>query len=393
MMNDRFAASLRKHLVETADERPGDGQLDAVLDRLADTRQRPPLVARLSRFPGRTDRFPVAARLALIGVALLIATVAAVVLSGGSQGPFRSTVFEGTWTSVDPGDGSAQTLVVAPGITPAVLFVDERSTGGACAADEVKVFTADGNGTVLGNRLEVRWPGGGGCGSLSVAMGNGVYMFDEGTDTIVDGTRLAWSRVEGDVAVPTRGPGACIDLNGGGLYRAGVGSLTLRTSLPASSSWEGRTNEFFLSRFGCPDPGSPVWIEAHVVTEVPPDACDRSGPPIEVDTAAEAIAALAGQASIGGPDEVSAVIDGYEGTQLEMSQSANFDASGCTDGILKPLGTLVDVGPAGLFIVTVVDVDGTPLAVVVRWESATAPADASLSPEVDAIIASLQIEP
>ena len=56
MMNDRFSAQLRQHLLETADERPADGQLEAIDERVAVTAQRPRLVARLAWFPGASTR-------------------------------------------------------------------------------------------------------------------------------------------------------------------------------------------------------------------------------------------------------------------------------------------------------------------------------------------------
>jgi hypothetical protein len=126
---------------------------------------------------------------------------------------------------------------------------------------------------------------------------------------------------------------------------------------------------------------------------VGPDACDRSGPALEVATAAEAISALAAQASIGGPDSVDATLDGYTGSQLEMSQSADFDASACTDGFLAPLNDISSLDPGNILVVHVVDVEGTVLAVATHWASADERADQQLVAEVDAVVASLRIEP
>ena len=196
MMNDRFAASLRRHLLETANERPADGQLAAVFERVADTPQRHPLVDRLARFPERIGPFPTALRWALIAAALLVAAAAVALLGSGRSGPFRSTVFEGTWSAIDPGDGSAQTLVVAAGMTPALHFEDGFSTGGTCVADDVKLFKADGTGQVSGNRLYVSFPDGGGCGQMTVDIGPGFLAHDAATDRLTasaDG--LTWSRL------------------------------------------------------------------------------------------------------------------------------------------------------------------------------------------------------
>ena len=94
MTNDRFSGQLRQHLLDTANERLAEGQLAAVIDRVAVTSQRPTLVARLSSFPGRVAPLPksqlrwaVAVALALIG-----ATIAGAILVGGPA--LRGTGFE-----------------------------------------------------------------------------------------------------------------------------------------------------------------------------------------------------------------------------------------------------------------------------------------------------------
>jgi len=202
-MNDRFAASLRRHLLETANERPADGQLAAVFERVADTPQRHPLVDRLARFPERIGPFPPALSWALIAAALLIAAAAMALLGSGRDGRFRSTVFEGTWSAIDPGDGSIQTLVVAAGMTPAVHFEDGFSYGGACVADDIKLFKADGTGQVSGTRLDVSFPDGGGCGKLTVDMGPGFYEYDAATDRLTASSdSLVWSRLPDLGALP-----------------------------------------------------------------------------------------------------------------------------------------------------------------------------------------------
>jgi hypothetical protein len=89
MMNDRFSAQLRQHLLDTADERAADGRLEAIDERVALTGQRPRLVARLGWFTGRIDPFASGAvRYALIAAALVVAIVAAALASGiGSPSP------------------------------------------------------------------------------------------------------------------------------------------------------------------------------------------------------------------------------------------------------------------------------------------------------------------
>ncbi|HYN70338.1 MAG TPA: hypothetical protein VEX41_09025, partial [Candidatus Eisenbacteria bacterium] len=205
-MNDRFSAQLRQHLLLTANDRPADGQLAAVVQAVSGTAQRNRLAVRLTWHPGRIGPFPaLALRYAFVVVALGgTGLVAALLLAGG---PSRSTVFEGTWTSIDPGDGSTQYLVVAAGNSPTVKFVDQFATGVACRSDTVKVFTADGRGTVIsGDRLEVQWPGGGGCGLETVDIAIGYLDYHQATDTLVDSQKLTWSRVVGTVAPPTPAP-------------------------------------------------------------------------------------------------------------------------------------------------------------------------------------------
>lgn len=203
MMYDRFSAQLRQHLLEAADERPADGQLATVVARIESTTQRHPLVARLTWVPGRIGPFPSAAlRYGVIALALVGATVAAAILGGGT-GPSSSTVFEGTWTSTDPGDGSTQTLAVGAGSTPTVHFEDHFATGDACRADTIKRFTADGTGAIAGNRLEVSFPDGGGCLLMKVEMHGVFYDYDPGTDTLLDHLGLMWARVPGGAGPAT----------------------------------------------------------------------------------------------------------------------------------------------------------------------------------------------
>ncbi len=195
-MNDRFAAQLRHHLLETADERPNDGQLARVIDSVAATRQRHPATARLTWNPGWIGPIPSAVvRFGLIAVALALATVAGAMLAGGTTTP-PSTVFEGTWTTIDPADRSGMTLVVGPGQTPAVYFEDGYASGLACVNDAVKRFTARGTGQISGNRLVATFPDGGGCGLRKTGI-HGVYDYDQRGDTLSDQDGVVWTQALG----------------------------------------------------------------------------------------------------------------------------------------------------------------------------------------------------
>jgi hypothetical protein len=199
-MNDQTAAQLRRHLLETADARPADGQLARVIHGVAATTQRHPVTARLMWNPGRIGPIPrVAFNSGLIAVALALATMTGAGLGGGSRGP--STVFEGTWITIDPGDRSGMTLVVGPGQTPAVYFEDGYATGFACRNDAVKRFTARGTGGISGNLFVASFPDGGGCGLMTVPV-RGRYGFDADRDTLTDQDGLVWTRALVDRPAP-----------------------------------------------------------------------------------------------------------------------------------------------------------------------------------------------
>lgn len=395
MMNDRFSAGLRQHLLDTADERPAEGQLEAVVERLAVTAQRPPLVARLAGFPGRIGPFPsTAVRWALIAAALLAATMAAAMLGGGG-GPVRSTVFEGTWTTIDPADDSRMTLVVAAGMTPVVHFEDALATGGACVADEVKVFTADGTGQVSGSLLAVSFPDGGGCGLMTVEIGPGFYDYDEATDVMTDSSGLAWFRVPEDGSLPTSQasatPDPCPELPVGGTYQAPAGPLGLTVSLPNASeaSWSGLEDAFRLEMVPCPFAG-PVRIEAAPVTRVYTNLCDPADAGVAVISPAAAMAVLApidGIVEVG-PTEVT--LGGYAGLRLEFSIAVVAGEARCPDWVGRAFDGVSSVDPRGSATVQLLDVDGTLLAVVTYWNESPDPDTVA---EVDAVVASLRIEP
>jgi len=79
-------------------------------------------------------------------------------------------------------------------MAPAVQFQDDVATGDACAEDAVKVFRADGVGSISRNRLVVSYPDGGGCGLQLVAIAGG-YDYKADTDTLLDADVVTWTRV------------------------------------------------------------------------------------------------------------------------------------------------------------------------------------------------------
>ena len=404
-MNDRFSAQLRQHLLATANERPADGQLPALDKRLKVTSQRPSIVARLGWFPRRMGPFPSAAvRYGLIAVAMIIAIVGAALAAG--FGPARSTVFEGAWTSTDVPDGSTQTLVVGPGTDPAVHFVDDFATGAACVADEVKVFTMDGTGTIVDDRLVVVWPDGGGCGLMKVEVGPGSYTYDQATDTIADGQELTWTRVQGLVVPPSRSPVTeptagptrlpvapdCVDLVNGGVYALRLGSTlvsdgALRGTMTVPAAplmpWQGSRDQFELSSV-CQS-GSPIDIRATIVKTVYADGCDTGGSGVAVRSYADAVAQFVAQRGHT-TEEVTGAARTIGGFPARMF-AIDFDSGACGAIDLWNGANLVD----GSALAYLVDVDGVALGILLRF-----PADASLSlnqrDEAETIVHSLQVD-
>src|SRR4029078_9860921 len=150
--------------------RPADGQLARVIDGVAATQQRRSATARLTWNPGRISPLPSAVlRYGLAALALARGAVVGAGVAGGPSQP--NTVFEGTWITIDPVDGSGMTLVVGPGPTPAVYFEDGYASGLACINDPVKRFMARGTGDISGNRIVATFPDGGSCGLKTAEIG------------------------------------------------------------------------------------------------------------------------------------------------------------------------------------------------------------------------------
>jgi hypothetical protein len=432
-MNDRFSAQVRQHLLDTADERPADGQLEMVVWSVAHTQQRHPLLARLTWNPGRIGLFPAAAvRFGLVAATLALAMVAGAVLAGGA-GP--TTVFDGTWTATDPGDGSVMILVVGPGNTPAVYFEDGYATGPACRNDVVKRFTARGTGEIEGNLLDVAFPDGGGCGLITVEM-EGHFDYRAVSDTVVDQDGLVWARALGGdrsatqvpateapatqapatqlpstdapatpppgtqptaapEATPVWPPTGCVDFyEEGGTYRVVVGSISVTATVPAG--WHGSSDWFYLVKAPCIYNG-PLRIEAAPLTSVYADACHWRGTEVEATTPAavmDALALQAGHETLISPD---VIVGGYPATRFELSFPTDIDPSACDDGTMwlapgGPLGQgLSNIDPGQLLTVYVVDVAGSAVvfATTVSEEEATAAQAAELA----GIVAVVRFEP
>jgi hypothetical protein len=396
-MTDRFDAQLRQHLLGTAEERPAEGQLAAIVAGVAATRQRRGLVARLTWNPDRVGPLPSRTlRLALL-VAALAAALAGGALLAGIGAPRPSTVFEGTWTSVDPGDGSVQGLVVGSGLTPTIHFQDEYATGAACVADRVKFFTADGTGLVSGNQLEAQFPNGGGCGLQTVAVALS-FVYIAASDTIVDHDRVTWTRVGGGTGPASLAPvplrpspaptpvGRCQEVPSGGTYRGSVGPLTLAATIPAAGAakWAGARSGFYLSSTQCDYGGGTIAINASIVTEV--IASCEADARVDVSTPAEAVAALAKARGIGFAKPTSLTIGGRAATRFVLTADGRL----CYPQV-RLWGDGSDTVDQGtLTILYIVDVDSVPLAVRITNAGNLAPSTAVA--EAESMVASLVFE-
>ena len=192
MMDDQFASQLRRHVVENADERPADGQLETALRRTAAEPQLRPWVARLRTGPELGVRLGWQVRYGLVAVALLLALAAAAVWYAGSQ-PGTGTVFQGRWTSTDTADDSTQTLIVAPGTLPSIHFEDDFSVNCERRGEPSTLYLADGSGEIRGGRLTFRMSSSG-CG-IDMGPAEWFYDYDPATDTLVDYQDIVWVRV------------------------------------------------------------------------------------------------------------------------------------------------------------------------------------------------------
>jgi hypothetical protein len=415
MMNDRFSAELRRHLVETADERPAEGQLASVIDRVDATRQRHPVLARLTWAPGRVGPVPSSAlRFGLVVLALALAIAAGALLAGGGGERRPSTPFEGSWITTDPFDGSGMTVVVGPGMSPEMYFEDGYATGGACINDAVKRYTARGTGTIVGNVLTGHFPDGGGCGLMTVEHA-GVYEYVARTDMLVDQDGLGWSRAldqdpdstdtppaapsgqptseptphqtsepsPAASAVGSATPVECIDLSLGGTYAAPAfpltGSVVATVPQAPAIPWQGAAGSFFLSS-SCADSG-PIAIYVMGATDVMTSSCMPDAP--EIATFEEALARL--DAPIGDDiaKRVDLTIDGYRAARYDVSKLTT-----CPQGFGLWGGTILGPGETGS--IYVIDVDGLLLAVELNRDGEQTPAELD---EAQAIVESFDIQP
>jgi hypothetical protein len=126
----------------------------------------------------------------LTGV-LALWLVAASLLALAPAVSAASSVFAGTWVSIDT-DDSTQMLAIGRGSSPAVTYQDFYASS-ACAGEPSTHFVATGRGTIEDDVMWVDFRNGG-CGNHKFGpFGMGLF-YDGGSDTLTDTFGIIWHR-------------------------------------------------------------------------------------------------------------------------------------------------------------------------------------------------------
>lgn len=135
-------------------------------------------------------------KLGLVGIAVLLCAVVAVPIVEAAP----SSPVEGSWTSIDPVDGSIQHLSIQGGTNLQIQYIDEYGTTCADIGAPTNVFTGVLVGTFSDNKLVARFNSGR-CGSrLVLRAADGFawfFEYDPGTDTLwgaINDGPATWSR-------------------------------------------------------------------------------------------------------------------------------------------------------------------------------------------------------
>ena len=129
------------------------------------------------------------------GLAVLVASVAVPLVQAAPTTPFT-----GSWTSIDPVDGSTQHLDVMGGTRVQLFYVDEYGTTCSDIGAPTNVFTGRLTGTVDESSMTARFNQAA-CGSVLVLKAahrfSWTFIYDPGTDTIfgaLDDGPATWYR-------------------------------------------------------------------------------------------------------------------------------------------------------------------------------------------------------
>jgi hypothetical protein len=118
---------------------------------------------------------------------LAVGVLALTLVGAGSVTAAPTSPFEGSWTSIDPVDGSTQHLYVRGGTGVQVRYVDEYGTTCAEIGASSTVFTGILAGRVSGNELDATFQNAG-CGTtlvLTARIGfSWIFEYDPDTDTL-----------------------------------------------------------------------------------------------------------------------------------------------------------------------------------------------------------------
>ena len=98
-----------------------------------------------------------------------------------------STAFTGSWTSIDPSDGSTQHMTIMGGTNVQIQYVDEYGTVCVLIGAPTTVATGFLVGEVSGNVLTATFKRGS-CGPALFITGSAffswTFVYDPGTDTL-----------------------------------------------------------------------------------------------------------------------------------------------------------------------------------------------------------------
>lgn len=134
-------------------------------------------------------------RLGIIVAASMLAALTAVPVSAAAP-----SLFLGTWTSIDPVDGSSQHMTIRGGTNVQIEYVDEFATTCVNIGASTTVFTGVLTGRISDTFMVGEWKSAG-CGSQLVLRSADrfawFFVYDPGTDTLYgalnDGPAV-WSR-------------------------------------------------------------------------------------------------------------------------------------------------------------------------------------------------------
>jgi hypothetical protein len=125
-------------------------------------------------------------------IGLFVLFVMGLLLATAGHATAGGDPFIGGWRSVDT-DGSQQSLQVEPlGAGYNAAYYRDSFTSGVCQGAPAKIWSRMRvNGNVMkGSSADLRCPN-----NIHFHLGAGRYIYDPGTDTLVDGAGIVWTRV------------------------------------------------------------------------------------------------------------------------------------------------------------------------------------------------------